>query len=127
MNRSQFDMVYRGRDQLIQKKDPIFTQPYSGIGRAHFYSPFKLIGNTKIPTFVFNVLFIWMMTITLYFALFHDTIKKIIRFFELPTGDEQNPTIWDKMSGISGVLIHTPRIYMRAQRIRRSRAAPRDS
>ncbi|MBC6401904.1 MAG: ATP-binding cassette domain-containing protein [Ekhidna sp.] len=122
MNRSQFDMVYRGKDQLIQKKDPIFMQPYSRIGRAHFYSPFKLIGDIRISTFVYNVIFIWMMTIVLYLILLDNTIKKIIRFFESPKGDEQNPTIWAKMLD---TLANIPRAYLKTLQIRKSKTAYR--
>jgi len=119
MNRSQFDMVYLGEDQLIQKKDPIFMQPYSKIGRAHFYSPFKLIGETRISTFVFNIIFIWLMTIVLYMTLLDNTLKKTIKFFESPRGDEQNPTMWAKFLDTLGVIINTPRVYIRALQIKR--------
>ncbi|MEM7298428.1 MAG: ATP-binding cassette domain-containing protein, partial [Bacteroidota bacterium] len=96
MNRAHLDMVYRGKDQLIQKKDPIFMRPYSHIGRAHFYAPYKILGDIKVPTFVFNMAFVWFMTIVLYLALLDNTLKKIIKFFESPRGDEQNPTAWAK-------------------------------
>ena len=119
MNRSQFDMVYRGDDQLIQKKDPIFMQPYSNIGRAHFYSPFKLIGENRISTFVFNVVFVWLMTIALYLTLLDNSLKKLINFFESPRGDEQNPTMWAKFLDTLGVIINTPRVYIRALQIKR--------
>lgn len=119
MNRSQLDMVYRGKDQLIQKKDPIFMRPYSHIGRAHFYAPYKIIGDTKVSTFYFNICFIWFMTIVMYLALLDNSLKKLIRFFESPRGDENNPTAWAKFWDTIGVLINTPKVYLRALQIKK--------
>ncbi len=118
-NRSQLNMVIEGEEQLIQKKDPIFMRPYSRVGRAHFYAPFKLIGNIKIPTFIFNVIFIWIMTITLYLTLLDNTIKKLIKFFASPRGDEHNPTFWGKILNTLSVFINTPLIYLRAFQIKK--------
>ena len=118
-NRAQLNMVYRGDDQLIQKKDPIFMQPYSKIGRAHFYSPFKMVGNTRISTFVFNIVFIWFMTIVLYLMLLDNSLKKIIKLFASPRGDEQNPTMWAKFLDTVGVVVNTPRVYLRALQIKK--------
>ena len=81
MNTSQLDMVYRGEDQLIQKKDPVLMRPYSHMGRAHFYAPYKIIGNWEIPTFFFNLLFLWAMTFFLYVTLLHNSLEKLIKFF----------------------------------------------
>lgn len=122
MNRSQLDMVYRGEDQLIQKKDPIFMRPYSHIGRAHFYAPYKIIGETKISTFYFNMSFIWFMTIVLYLALLDNTLKKIIKFFESPRGDENNPTAWARFWDTFGILINTPKVYLRALQIKKKQS-----
>lgn len=119
MNRAQLDMVYRGKDQLIQKKDPIFMRPYSHIGRAHFYAPYKIIGDTKVSTFYFNICFIWFMTIVMYLALLDNSLKKLIRFFESPRGDENNPTAWAKFWDTIGVLINTPKVYLRALQIKK--------
>lgn len=79
-NRAQLHMITRGKDQLIQKKDPIYMRPYSPIGRAHFYAPYKLIGTWKIPTFIFNVIFIWLMTTMMYLALLDNTLRKTLRY-----------------------------------------------
>ncbi|GAB4236920.1 MAG: ATP-binding cassette domain-containing protein [Ekhidna sp.] len=119
MNRAHLDMVYRGEDQLIQKKDPIFMRPYSHIGRAHFYAPYKLIGDVEVSTFYFNIFFIWFMTAILYLALLDNTLKKTIKFFESPRGDENNPTAWAKFWDTFGILINTPRVYLRALQIKK--------
>lgn len=112
-NRNNLNMVYRGKDQLIQKKDPIYMMPYSRIGRAHFYAPNKVIGETKISTFYFNVAFIWIMTLVLYFSLLHNTLKRIIVFFESPGGDVSTRTRWSKFWHVILVLITRPRIRKR--------------
>lgn len=119
MNRAHFDMVYRGKDQLIQKKDPIYMRPYSNLGRSHFYAPFKIIGSTKISTFYFNVAFIWFMTIVLYLSLLDNTLKKFIQFFSSTRGDENNPTAWAKFWDTIGILINTPRVYLRALQLKK--------
>ncbi|MEM6644339.1 MAG: ATP-binding cassette domain-containing protein [Bacteroidota bacterium] len=118
-NRSQLDMVYRGEDQLIQKKDPIFMKPYSKTGRAHFYAPFKIVGDLEIPTYTFNVVFIWFMTTLLYIALLKGTLKRIIKFFSTPKRDDQNPSYFAKMLDRLGVLINRPGVYIRALQIKK--------
>lgn len=119
-NRSQFDMVYQGEDQLIQKKDPIYMRPYSNIGRAHFYAPIKIVAGVEIPTFIFNVAFIWFMTVVLYLSLLDNSLKKIIKFFSSPRGDEQNPTLWGGLLDTLGILINTPKVYFRALQMKRN-------
>ncbi|MEO9871860.1 ATP-binding cassette domain-containing protein [Ekhidna sp.] len=120
MNRAHLDMVYRGEDQLIQKKDPIFMHPYSAIGRAHFYAPFKVLGNWKVPTFYFNIAFIWFMTIVLYLSLLDNTLKKIIRFFESRNKDEGRPNSWVRLWDTFQIIISSPRVYKRARKLKKS-------
>ena len=119
-NRAQLDMVYQGKDQLIQKKDPIYMRPYSKIGRAHFYAPYKVIGSYEIPTFTFNITFMWLMSLALYLALLDNSLKKLIKFFAGSKGKE-TPTAWAKLLDTLGVLINTPRVYIRALQIKRKR------
>ena len=45
LNRNEINKVYQSNKRLIQKKDPIFMDPTSNIGRAHFYAPNKLIAS----------------------------------------------------------------------------------
>ena len=79
-NRTQIEKIYNTGDRLIQKKDPIYTRPYSTIGRAHFYAPYKLIGDIKIDTVIFNLLVIWLFTVVLYVMLVYDVLKKLLDF-----------------------------------------------
>lgn len=120
MNRAHLDMVYRGDDQLIQKKDPIFMRPYSNIGRAHFYAPIKILAGWEIPTFYFNISFIWFMTIVLYLALLDNTLKKIIKLFESKEKDKSRPSTWVRLWDTAQIMIGSPRVYKRARKIKKT-------
>ncbi|MEI7501559.1 MAG: ABC transporter permease, partial [Bacteroidota bacterium] len=82
MNKGAENKIIEGKGTLIQKKDPIFMEPESHDGRAHFYAPVKIIGSWKIDTFWFNFFIIWLMSFVLYLTLLHDTLRKTIEFFE---------------------------------------------
>jgi len=69
-------------DRLIQKADPIFMKPGSRYGRAHFFAPYKQIGNIKISTLIFNTVIIWLMTIFLFITLYYNLLKRFIVFLE---------------------------------------------
>ncbi len=56
--------------------------PESNIGRAHFYAPVKKINNQPVETIWFNVIFIWLTSIILYFALLADLLRKFMNYFE---------------------------------------------
>ncbi|MBA7530219.1 hypothetical protein ES705_22422 [subsurface metagenome] len=81
-NRNELRKIYEYEDQLIRKKDPIFMYPESNIGRAHLFSPVKIINERNIETIWFNLFFIWLTTIVMYFALLFDILRKIITYFE---------------------------------------------
>ena len=82
LNKGAENKIIAGKGKLIQKKDPIFMEPVSHDGRAHFYAPVKIIGSWKIGTFWFNFFIIWLMSFVLYLTLLHDTLRKTIGFFE---------------------------------------------
>jgi len=118
MNTAHLNMVYRGKDQLIQKKDPVLMRPYSHIGRAHFYAPYKIIGNKEIPTFIFNLIFIWGMTLFLYMTLLDNSLMKLIKFFESPPGrDERRLSTFGRLFDTFRILFNYPKIYLRARKI----------
>ena len=71
-----------GKGKLIRKYEPVFMEPESSCGNAHFYAPVKKIGTWNIDTFWFNFLVIWIMTLVLYLTLLHDTMRKTIGFFQ---------------------------------------------
>ena len=48
-------------DRIIQKFAPVYMRPVSKYGRAHFYAPYKKIGNITIDTFWFNIIVLWIV------------------------------------------------------------------
>jgi len=82
LNKASENKILEGKGKLIRKKDPIFMDPVSNNGRAHFYAPVKFVGNWAIDTFWFNFAVIWLMSFILYLTLLHDSIRKALDFFE---------------------------------------------
>ncbi len=82
LNRLNTNKIYESDNKLIQKADPVFMKPGSKYGRAHFYAPYKQIGNLKIRTLLFNVIAIWIMTIGLFVTLYLNALKRFIEFLE---------------------------------------------
>jgi len=82
LNRMSKSKIYDSNDRLIQKADPVFMIPGSKYGRAHFFAPFKQIGNLKIPTLIFNIIVIWLMIFTLFVTLYFNLLKRFIAFLE---------------------------------------------
>ncbi len=64
--------------RLIQKKDPVFMEPVSDCGRAHFYAPCKIIRNNRIPTYRFNMAVLWIWTSLMYLMLLMDLPRKCV-------------------------------------------------
>ncbi|MCU0460936.1 MAG: ATP-binding cassette domain-containing protein [Bacteroidales bacterium] len=87
LNRLATSKIYESNRRLIQKADPIFMPPGSKYGRAHFYAPYKLLGNLKIGTLIFNATIIWLMTMGLFVTLYYNVLKRFIIWlgkFKLP-------------------------------------------
>jgi hypothetical protein len=82
LNRLATSKIYESDRKLIQKADPIFMPPGSKYGRAHFYAPYKLLGNLKIGTMIFNVSMIWLMTIVLFVTLYYNVLNRFIIWLE---------------------------------------------
>jgi hypothetical protein len=82
LNRLATNKIYDSEDRLIQKADPIFMPPGSKYGRAHFFAPYKQIGNLKISTLIFNMLVLWLMVFILFVTLYYNILKRFIRFLE---------------------------------------------
>jgi len=77
-NKNTFQTLVEDDDRLIQLTKPIFKDPDSNYGRAHFYAPYKRLGSLEIDTFWFNTMFIWLTTILMYIALQFDWLKKLL-------------------------------------------------
>jgi hypothetical protein len=82
LNRLATNKIYDSDDELIQKADPVFMAPGSKFGRAHFFAPYKQLGNLKIGTLVFNMIAIWFMISLLFVTLYYNALKRFIRFLE---------------------------------------------
>jgi len=82
LNNLNKDKIYDAGNRYIQKADPIFMPPGSRIGRSHFFAPYKLIGNLKVSTLIFNVALIWIMVLSMFLTLYYDLLKKLIVFLE---------------------------------------------
>jgi len=68
--------------ELVRKEAPIYMVPISRTGRAHFYSPVKIIVNQELETLWFNVLVIWFSSILFYIILVYDVLRKLIDWSE---------------------------------------------
>jgi len=81
--RTSLKKIYHATDRhrLIQKKDPIFMEPISDFGRAHFYAPVKIINNHRFNTFHFNMSVLWITTALLYVLLLCDGLNKLLQLF----------------------------------------------
>jgi len=66
------------KNELIRKKDPIFTDSDSKFGRAQFYAAEKYIGKIKIETFLFNVIVLWLFSIMLFIFLYYELFRKFV-------------------------------------------------
>jgi ABC-type multidrug transport system ATPase subunit len=82
LNRLSTDKIYDADDKLIQKADPIYMAPGSRLGRAHFFAPYKQIGNLKIETMIFNMITVWFMILSLFVTLYYNVLKRFIAFLE---------------------------------------------
>jgi len=61
------------RNRLIQNYDPVYRDPSASefpAFRSHFFAPTKVLLGTRLDTFTFNILFVWMMSIVLYLLLY---------------------------------------------------------
>jgi hypothetical protein len=82
LNRLATNKIYDGADELIQKADPIFMAPGSKLGRAHFFAPYKQLGNLKIETLLFNTIAVWFMILCLFVTLYYNVLKRFILLIE---------------------------------------------
>lgn len=78
---SILDKTYETSDKIIQKFEPAYMKPYSRSGRAHFYAPYKQVGNIKIDTYWFNLLILWLASFFLYVVLYFNGMRKLLNLF----------------------------------------------
>ena len=80
-NRDGIKKIIQVGDKLIQLKDPIYKNPDSNYGRAHFYASYKQLGSLEIYTYWFNLFFIWLTTLFLYVALKWNLLRKLLNSY----------------------------------------------
>jgi len=80
--RDDFEQLVVYPDKIVRRRQPVFNIPDNAHGRAHLYAPAKRIGNTFIPTLVFNCLVIWVFIGVLYFTLYFDLLRRFLAYFE---------------------------------------------
>ena len=78
LNSLRVDKSIETARRIIQKYEPGYMKPTSKYGRSHFYAPYKQIGNTKIDTFWFNLLVLWIETLILYITLYYNLLQKLL-------------------------------------------------
>ena len=81
-NQENPEKIIETSDRIIQKFEPVFMKATSKIGRAHFFAPFKRLGNWEIDTFWFNFMVLWAVSLILYAALYFNLLRKLINYFE---------------------------------------------
>jgi ABC transport system ATP-binding/permease protein len=67
--------------ELVQQIDPIYLDPIirSPLSwRAHFYAPRKAFLGKLYDTYWYNITVIWLFTITLYFTLYFEALKRLL-------------------------------------------------
>jgi len=76
------DLVAEIGNRIIPRAEPGYTVATSKIGRAHFYAPFKQIGNLEVDTYWFNFFVIWFVSLLLYAALYFNLLRRLLTYFE---------------------------------------------
>ncbi|NJM14453.1 MAG: hypothetical protein HC896_02890 [Bacteroidales bacterium] len=82
LNRKELMEHQEINNELVRLKDNIYREPASNIGRAHYFSPHKTLGQLKVDTFWFNMLIIWLFTFVFYVLLYFDVLRKLISYVE---------------------------------------------
>lgn len=71
------------KDHFVQKSTPIYMKPTSNYGRAHFFAPYKQIGNIKIDTLFFDLIAIWLMSFVFFITLYYNLLYIFIHYLEI--------------------------------------------
>ena len=77
-NKNVFERITEYQGNLIQKYDPIYSDPTHPFIKAHFYAPRKMVFGSFMPTLWVNVIVIWFMTLLLYILLYYRVLKRIL-------------------------------------------------
>ncbi len=81
-NKKEIRSMIEIDDRLIRKKTPIYMEPLSRYGKAHFYASVKKLGSLSIDTYRFNFVVIWISSLVFYITLVFDVLGRIINWAE---------------------------------------------
>ena len=81
LNRIDLHKLTEVDGRFIRKMEPVYQYPVSKAGRAHFFASVKTLGNHDIPTLIFNVLVLWLMTLLLYLMLQFSWLQRTLDYF----------------------------------------------
>jgi hypothetical protein len=82
LSRTVQKKLYETDKRIIQKSDPVLMLPGSRAGRAHFYAPYKMIGNLRIGTLWFNMMVIWLVNAFLFVTLYYNVLNLLLSLLE---------------------------------------------
>ncbi len=77
-NHNELAKILEADGKLIQRADPIYLDPTSDFGRAHFFAPRKKIMGNYYDTYWVNMCVIWMMSLIMAITLYFDLLKKLL-------------------------------------------------
>jgi len=83
LNRAELHKLILRNDAFLRKMDPVFMPPPSSIGRSHFYSSEKKLGQLVFSTLTFNILILWFMNLVLYVCLEFSILKRFLEWMEI--------------------------------------------
>lgn len=81
-NRTTANRILDLNGEYIQKIDPIYLDPTSNYGKAHFYAPRKKLFGKFYDTYWFNISVVWGMSLLLLITLYFDVLKRFITLLE---------------------------------------------
>ncbi len=78
LNLHDLDPVGDAPDGLFQRTLPIYLEPESAWGEAHFLARHKHLGTWVLDTYLFNMLALWVLTLLLYLALYFRLLPRLV-------------------------------------------------
>ena len=82
LNERSLNRIVEQDNRLVRRYRPIYMEPLSNFGRAHFYAPFKIIFGHRFDTYWFNFVMIWISSLFFYLALVWDVLRRIVDWSE---------------------------------------------
>jgi hypothetical protein len=70
--------IIENNGRLIQKTDPVFCDPNSGLFNAHYFAPYKTWWGIELPTYIANLLVIWMFNTLIFIAVYFRLLAKLM-------------------------------------------------